>query len=172
MALSYNDKKAIVKEVASYAKTAHSAVAAEYRGITVDQMTQLRKSATDSGVYLKVVKNTLAKIAIQGTQFECMQDSLKGPLVLAFSMEDPGSSARLVKNFAKECDLLMAKLICIGGELFDSSHLAKIASLPTKMEAISILMSVIKAPITKMATTLNEVPSKLVRTISAVKDSK
>jgi large subunit ribosomal protein L10 len=172
MALSYDNKKQIVQEVAEIAKKAHSAVVAEYRGITVTQMTSLRKEATNTGVYLRVVKNTLAKIAIKGTEFECMQDGLKGPLIFAFSLEDPGSAARLVKNFAKECDKLVTKLVSIGGEVFEAAHLQKIASLPTYNEAIAMLMSVMKAPVTKMTTTLNEIPSKLVRTVSAIQNSK
>ena len=102
MALRLDDKKALVAEVAAVAATAQSVVAAEYRGLTVTQMTDLRSKARKSGVYLRVVKNTLARKAIAGTQFECVGKSLKGPLVLAFSKDDPGAAARLVKDFAKD----------------------------------------------------------------------
>ena len=102
MALMLEDKKQIVSEVAAIAASAHSAVAAEYRGLSVEEMTDLRQKARQGGVYLRVVKNTLARRAVEGTDFECMQDELSGPLILAFSQEDPGSAARVVKGFAKE----------------------------------------------------------------------
>ncbi len=121
MALALDDKKAVVEEVAAIAAEAHSAVAAEYRGLTVTEMTELRRMARDSGVYLRVVKNTLARRAFEGTEFACMNDDLKGPLVLAFSLEDPGSSARLVRDFAKEHDKLSARLVAVGGQLYDAS---------------------------------------------------
>ncbi|MDD5412916.1 MAG: 50S ribosomal protein L10, partial [Methylobacter sp.] len=100
MALNLDSKKAVVKEVAEYAAKAYSAIAAEYRGLTVTELTELRKTARETGVYLRVIKNTLAKRAVTGTEFECMQDGLVGPLLLAFSMEDPGAAARLISNFA------------------------------------------------------------------------
>ena len=108
MALRLEDKKALVAEVAQVAASAHSAVAAEYRGLTVSEMTELRKQAREGGVYLRVVKNTLARRAVEGTDFECMQEGLQGPLVLAFSQEDPGAAARVVKAFAKDHDKLVA----------------------------------------------------------------
>jgi len=101
--LSLEDKKAIVADVASYAEVAQSAVAAEYSGLTVEQMTQLRASARQAGVYLRVVKNTLAKRAVAGTEFECIQDSLTGPLVLAFSRDEPAAAARVISDFSKRC---------------------------------------------------------------------
>ena len=161
MALNLDSKKAVVEEVAQFAAKAHSAVAAEYRGITVTELTALRKTARETGVYLRVVKNTLAKRAVIGTEFECMQSGLVGPLLLAFSMEDPGSAGRLINDFAKNNDKLIPKIVAIGGEAFDGSALAKLASLPTRDQAISMLMSVLKAPV-----------GKLVRTIAAVKDQK
>ncbi|MDH5547147.1 MAG: 50S ribosomal protein L10 [Gammaproteobacteria bacterium] len=172
MALSLEEKKAIVAEVSGVAADAFSAVAAEYRGITVEQMTELRKEARNSGVYLRVVKNTLARRAIEGTEFECMKDSLTGPLILAFSQEDPGSAARVIEKFSKENDKLVVKLVSIGGKLLGPQDLRTVASLPTRDEAIAQLMSVIQAPIAKLARTLNEVPGKLVRTLAAVKDAK
>ncbi len=172
VALQLEQKKTIVSEVSQVAANAHSAIAAEYRGLTVSELTELRAKARETGVYLKVVKNTLAKRALEGTPYECMRDGLVGPLMLAFSQEDPGSAARLVKNFAKENDLLAVKMISIGGELFDASELSKLSSLPTKEQGISLLMAVMKAPIEKFVRTLNEPHAKLVRTIAAVRDQK
>jgi large subunit ribosomal protein L10 len=172
VALNLEDKKSIVAEVAAVAATAHSAVAAEYSGLTVGQMTTLREKARKEGVYLRVVKNTLARKAVEGTAFECMQDGLVGQLVLAFSQEDPGCAARVIKEFAKENNKLVTKLVSIGGEMLDASQLERLASLPTKDQAISMLMSVMKAPIEKFVRTLAEPHAKLVRTVAAVKDQK
>ncbi|MGD8498554.1 MAG: 50S ribosomal protein L10, partial [Chromatiales bacterium] len=159
-------------EVAAVAASAHSVVAAEYRGLSVSEMTDLRVKARAGGVYLRVVKNSLARRAFEGTDYECMNDGLVGPMVLAFSQEEPGAAARLVKDFAKEHANLKAKLVSIGGQLYDSSELERLASLPTKEQAISMLMSVMRAPLDKFARTLNEVPGKLVRTMAAVRDQK
>ncbi|MGZ8096035.1 MAG: 50S ribosomal protein L10 [Methylosarcina sp.] len=161
MALNLDGKKAVVEEVAEFAAKAHSAVAAEYRGLTVTELTELRKTARETGVYLRVVKNTLAKRAVTGTEFECMQGGLVGPLLLAFSMEDPGSAARLISNFAKTHDKLITKIVAIGGQSYGSSELNRLASLPTRDQGISLLMSVMKAPVEKLA-----------RTLAAVKDLK
>jgi large subunit ribosomal protein L10 len=154
VALNLDGKKVVVEEVAQYAAKAHSAVAAEYRGLTVTELTELRKTARETGVYLRVVKNTLAKRAIAGTEFECMQDSLVGPLLIAFSMEDPGCAARLISNFAKTHDKLITKVVAIGGQSYGASELARLASLPTRDQGISLLMSVMKAPTEKLARTL------------------
>ncbi|HFQ13224.1 MAG TPA: 50S ribosomal protein L10 [Gammaproteobacteria bacterium] len=172
MALSFEEKKAIVADVAEVAASAHSAVAAEYNGLSAEDMTELRARARSGGVYLRVVKNTLARRAIDGTDFDCMKDALTGPLVLAFSQEDPGSAARVLKDFAKENDKLVVKVLSVGGQLLAASELDRLASLPTKEQAISMLMSVMQAPISKLARTLNEVPGKLVRTVAAVRDAK
>lgn len=172
MALSLEEKKAVVSEVAEVAATAHSAVAAEYRGLTVEQMTALRAKARDGGVYLRVVKNTLAKRAVQGTDFECMQDGLSGPLLLAFSREEPGAAARLVKDFSKENDKLVPRLVSFGGKMLAASDLDRLASMPTRDQAISLLMAVMKAPVEKFVRTLNEVPGKLTRTVAAIRDQK
>ena len=172
MPLNLEDKKSIVAEVSAIAAEAHSVVAAEYHGLTVDEMTELRATARNSGVYLRVVKNTLARRALEGTEFECINDGLVGPLVLAFSQEDPGSAARLVKDFAKDHDALVTKIVSIGGEMLDPSELERLAKMPTKDQAISILMSVMMAPTEKLARTLKEVPGKFVRTVAAVRDAK
>ena len=154
MALNLDGKKAVVEEVAQYAAKAHSAVAAEYRGLTVTELTELRKTARETGVYLRVVKNTLAKRAVAGTEFECIQDALVGPLLIAFSMEDPGSAARLISNFAKTHDKLITKVVAIGGQSYGATELARLASLPTRDQGISLLMSVMRAPVEKLARTL------------------
>lgn len=172
MPLNLEDKKSIVAEVSAIAADAHSAVAAEYHGLSVDEMTQLRATARNSGVYLRVVKNTLARRALEGTEFECMKDGLVGPLVLAFSQEDPGSAARLVKDFAKEHKALVTKMVSIGGEMLPADALERLASMPTKDQAISMLMALMKAPTEKLARTLNEVPGKMVRTVAAIRDAK
>ena len=172
MALSLEQKKAVVSEVAEIAAGAHSVVAAEYSGMTVEEMTELRAKARDGGVYLRVVKNTLAKRAVEGTEFECMQDALSGPLLLAFSREEPGAAARLVKDFSKEHDSLVTKLVAFGGEMLDASDLDRRAKMPTRDQAISLLMAVMKAPTEKLVRTLNEVPGKLVRTVAAIRDQK
>jgi len=172
VALGLEDKKAIVAEVNEAAESALSAVLADYRGLTVDTMTDLRKQARENGVYLRVVRNTLLKRAVEGTEFECMQEALTGPTVLAFSQEDPGAAARLIKDFAKDNEALEVKALAVGGQLLDANQIDVLAKLPTRDQAISMLMSVMQAPITKLAQTLNEVPSKLVRTIAAVRDDK
>lgn len=172
MALSLADKKQVVSEVAAVAQSAHSAVAAEYRGLTVDEMTALRVKAREGGVYLRVVKNTLARRAFEGTEFACMGDQLVGPLVLALSQEDPGSAARVIKDFAKEHEKLVVKALAVGGEVLAASEIDRLASLPTRDQAISMLMAVMKAPLDKFARTVNEVPGKLVRTVAAVRDAK
>lgn len=172
MALRLDDKKIVVEEVAAVAAQAHSAVAAEYCGLTVGEMTELRKMARESGVYMRVVKNSLTRRAVQGTEFECMQDGLTGPLIMAFSLEDPGSAARVISDFSKEHDKLVTKLVAIGGQLYDASELKRLASLPNRDQAISMLMSVMKAPVEKLARTLAEPHAKLVRTVAAVKEQK
>ena len=172
MALNLEQKKAIVAEVAEVASSAHSAIAAEYRGLTVAQMTELRAQARSGGVYLRVIKNTLARRAVAGTDFVCMTEGLTGPLVVAFSQEDPGAAARVIKDFAKGHDKLAVKLVAVGGRLLAPDDIETLAKLPTYDQAVSMLMAVMKAPVQKLATTLNEVPGKLVRTLAAVKDAK
>ncbi|MGD9021206.1 MAG: 50S ribosomal protein L10 [Lysobacterales bacterium] len=172
MALNIEQKKAVVAEVADVAKVALAAVAAEYRGITVEEMTELRAKARETGVYLKVAKNTLVSRAVEGTEFECMQGSLTGPLLLAFSMEDPGAAARLIKDYAKSNDKLVTKLVVVGGEVYDASELGRLSSLPTYDQAVAILMGVMKAPVEKFVRTLAEPHTKLVRSFAAVRDAK
>ena len=172
MALSFAEKEAIVSEVAEVAASAYSAVTAEYIGLSAEEMTDLRAKARSGGVYVRVVKNTLARRAVNGTDYECLQDTLTGPLLLAFSQEDPGAAARVLKDFAKENDKLVIKALSVSGQLLAAAEIDRLASLPTKEQAISMLMSVMQAPIAKFARTLNEVPGKLIRTVAAVRDAK
>lgn len=172
MALNIEQKKAVVAEVAEAAGAAFSAVAAEYRGLTVEEMTELRVKAREGGVYLKVAKNTLVRRAVEGTEFECIQDAMTGPILLAFSMEDPGAAARLVKDYAKSHDKLVAKLVAVGGQVYDVSEMERLAKLPTYDQSIAMLMGVMKAPIEKFVRTLAEPHAKLVRTFAAVRDAK
>ncbi|MDD3609046.1 MAG: 50S ribosomal protein L10 [Halothiobacillaceae bacterium] len=170
--MTLEDKKVVVAEVAEVASRALSAVAAEYSGLTVEKMTALRVQAREKGVYVRVVKNTLARRAVAGTEFECMSEGLSGPLVLAFSLEDPGAAARLMRDFAKDNNKLVVRLVSIGGKLYPASELDRVASIPTREQALSMLMSVMQAPIAKFVRTLNEVPGKLVRTVAAIRDQK
>src|SRR5579862_8382240 len=172
MALNLEDKKALVAEVAEVAAKAQSVVAAEYRGLTVSQMTELRAKARKSGVYMRVVKNTLARKALAGTSFESVGPKLKGPLVLAFSKDDPGAAARVVKDFAKGNEKLVATLVSLGGQVLPGAELDKVASLPTREQALSMLLGVLKAPISKFVRTLAEPPAKLARTVAAIRDQK
>jgi large subunit ribosomal protein L10 len=160
-------KQAVVAEVASVAASAQSAIAAEYRGLTVAEMTQLRSEARKSNVYVKVVKNTLARRAMEGTSFECMQGSLKGPLVLAFSREDPGAAARVFKGFAKDHDKLVTIALSIGGELYPGSDLDRLASLPTLDEARAGFLRVLNAPMSQLVRLLAEPGAMLARTLKA-----
>jgi large subunit ribosomal protein L10 len=172
MPLNLEGKKALVEEVSAVAGTALSVVAAEYRGLTVTQMTELRSKARASGVYMRVVKNTLARKALAGTAFESMGASLKGPLVLAFSKDDPGAAARVIKDFAKANDKLVTRSLSIGGAVLSAKDLDKVASLPTKEQALSQLLGVIKAPIQKLVATIQAPQVKFVRTVVAIRDQK
>jgi large subunit ribosomal protein L10 len=167
MALRLEDKKALVKEVNAVAGDSVTAVAAEYRGLSVAEMTELRKEARNAGVYMRVVKNTLARRAVEGTEFECMQESLKGPILLAFAKDDPGAAARVIKNFAKEHNALQAVSLSAGGQLLPASDLATLADLPTLDQARAMLLGVMMAPMTKLARTLAEPSAMLARTLSA-----
>lgn len=172
MALNLEQKKAVVAEVNEVAASAFSAIAAEYHGLSVSSLTDLRKKARESGVYLRVVKNTLAKRALVGTEFECMNQGLVGPMLLAFSQDDPGAAARLLGDFKKANDKLQVKIVSIGGVVYPASDLKRLADLPTKDQAIAILMGLMKAPIEKFVRTLAEPHAKLVRTVAAIRDKK
>ena len=172
MPMNLEDKKALVAEVNAVAAKALSVVGAENRGLTVAQMTELRAKARAQGVFMRVVKNTLARKAVAGTPYECISPALRGPLVLAFSNDDPGAAARVVKAFTKDHDKLVAMLVSLGGQLLGPKDIEKVASLPTREQALAKLMGLMKAPISKFVRTLAEPQAKLVRTIAAIRDQK
>lgn len=172
VALNLEGKKAIVEEVAAVASRAFSCIAAEYSGLSVEAMTKLRSEARKKGVYVRVVRNTLARLALSGTDFACMSEQLVGPLVLAFSQEDPGSVARVMEEFSKANHKLVIKVVSFGGRLLDSTDLKVLANMPTREQALALLMGVLKAPITKFVRTLAEPHAKLVRTVAAIRDQK
>lgn len=172
MALNLEGKKAVVAEVSEVANNAFSAVAAEYRGLSVSEMTELRVAARKENVYLRVIRNTLARRAVEGTDFACLQEGMTGPLVFGFSMEDPGAVARVMGGFAKENDKLDIKMVSLGGKLLPASDVEKLAKMPTKEQAISMFMGTLKAPIEKFVRTLQAPTSKMVRTFAAVRDAK
>jgi len=172
MALKLEDKKAIVAEVAEQASLALSAAVADYRGLTVNQMSDLRKQARESGVYLKVVRNNLARIAMKGTEFECMSDALVGPLVLAFSKEEPGAAAKLFKGFMKDNKAFKVKNLAMSGKLFGADKLEEMSKLPSRNDALATLCNVLQAPVAKFVRTLNEIPARAVRVFAAVGDAK
>ena len=172
MAINIEDKKQIVSEVNKAASSALSAVLADYRGVDVADMTALRKNARENKVYLRVVRNTLLKRAIAETELECIQEVLSGPTILALSNEDPGAPARVMKDFAEENDEFEIKALSVGGKLLEASQIDVLAKLPTLDQARSVLMSVMLAPVTKLALLMNEVPSKVTRAAAAVRDQK
>ena len=172
MAIGLEDKKQIVSEVNQAANSALSAVLADYHGVDVADMTALRKTARENKVYLRVVRNTLLKMAVAETEFECIQEVLVGPTILAFSQEDPGAAARVLKDFAKENKEFEIKALSVGGKLMEANQIDVLAKLPTLDQARSMLMSVMLAPVTKLARTVNEVPSKVTRAVAAVRDQK
>lgn len=172
MAIGLEDKKAIVADVNETAANAISLVVADARGVTAGAMDNLRKQARENNVRLRVVRNTLARRAIQGTEFECVSDALTGPSIFGFSMEDPGAAARIFKDFAKEQDKFEVKVLSIGGKSLDAAQLDVLAKLPTLEQALGQLVSVMIAPVTKLVRTFNEVPTKVTRVVAAVRDKK
>ncbi|HFD12637.1 MAG TPA: 50S ribosomal protein L10 [Crenotrichaceae bacterium] len=170
--LTLESKKTIVAEVAEVASNAQSVIAAEYRGLTVAEITDLRGKAREAGVSLRVVRNTLARRAVEGTDYACISSSLKGPLMLAFSGEEPSAAARVLSEFAKTHDKLVVKVVALQGQLLNVSDLSAVATLPTRDEAIGQLMATMKAPVEKLVQTLAATPTKLVRTLVALKDQK
>ena len=172
MPIGLKEKQAIVAEVNETASAALSAVMADYRGVSVDDMTSLRKQAREAGVQVRVIRNTLAKRAFEGTEFECLNEAMLGPNILAFSLEDPGAGARVFKDFAKENANFEIKALSVGGKLLPAEQIDALAKLPTRDEAIALLMAVMQAPITKLARTLNDVPGRVTRVMAAVRDQK
>ena len=151
MALNLSQKQDVVAQVAEVAAGAHSLIAVEYKGTTVEQMTAMRKKARETGVFLKVVKNTLAARAVSGTEYEVAKDSLVGPLLYAFSTEEPGAAGRLIKEFAKTNDKLVPKVVVVEGQLYPASHVEVLASLPTLDQALAMLARVLTEPVTMFA---------------------
>jgi large subunit ribosomal protein L10 len=170
VSLTFEQKQAVVAEVNEVALNAQVVIAAEYSGLSVADMTDLRSRARHAGVYIRVVKNSLAKRAVEGTEFECLGDSLVGPLLLVFSNDDPGAGARLVRDFAKDNNRLVTKAIALGGELRVAEDLNVLASLPTLDEARAKLLSVFQAPVTQLVRTLAEPGATLVRVLAAYRD--
>jgi large subunit ribosomal protein L10 len=172
VALTLEQKKQVVAEVANVAQRAQSAVAAQYRGMTVAEMTKLRVLARNGNVYLRVVPNNLARRAVEGTHFSCMQEGFSGPLVLAFSEKEPNSAAQVMGDFAKENDKLVVTMVAFGGKLHDPVELSVLAKMPTREGALSILLALLKTPVTQLVRTLAEPHARLVRTLAAIRDQK
>jgi len=157
--LNVEDKKAIVADVGAQLAGAQTVVLAEYRGIPVEQLTKLRASARDQGVYLRVLKNTLARRAAQGTQFEPLADSMVGPLIYGISA-DPIASAKVLQSFAKTQDLLVIKAGLYNGKLLDVAGIKSLASIPSRDELLSQLLGVMLAPVSAMARVLGAVAAQ------------
>lgn len=172
MALNLTQKQEVVAELAEVASKAHSLVAAEYVGLTVSQLTDLRKKARESGVYLKVAKNTLVSRAVEDTDYAVVKDELVGPLLYAFSQEDPGAAGRLIKEFAKANDKLKPRLVSLGGQKYPGTHVDVLASLPTRDEALSMLLSVMTQPAAQLVRLLSEPASQVTRVINAAGQAK
>lgn len=160
MALNLSQKQEVVAELAGVAAKAHSLIAAEYAGVNVSSMTAMRKKARESGVFLKVVKNTLASRAVAGTSYEIATDELTGPLLYAFSMEEPGAAGRLIKEFSKANDKLKAKIVVVGDKLYPASHVEVLAALPTRDQALAMLARVLSEPAAMFARAVKAVADK------------
>ena len=172
MPIGLKEKQAIVAEVNETANKALSAVMADYRGVSVDEITSLRQQARDAGVHVKVIRNTLARRAFEGTEFECLNEALLGPNILAFSIEDPGAGARIFKDFAKDNESFEIRALSVGGKMLPPEKIDVLAKLPSREQALAMLLSVMQAPITKLTRTLNDVPGRVTRVVAAVRDQK
>lgn len=170
MSMNIEQKKAIVDEVAEIADASPAAIAAEYIGLNVAEMTELRQSARDAGIYLKVVRNTLARRALEGTKFDCMRAQLIGPLLLAFSNDEPGSAAKVIRDFSKTNDKLVVKLIALDGNLFEAADLDRVANIPTLEQARSMFLGLLQAPMGKFVRILAEPEAKFTRVLAARRD--
>jgi large subunit ribosomal protein L10 len=172
VALSKSEKERIVGEVKEVASNASSLVISDARGLKVSELSEVRQKATQSGIHIQIIKNSLAKLAFEGTDFGCSDEVLVGPSLFAFSFEEPGAAAKLLKTYAKNFDNLDIKALVVEGQLLDGGQIDILASLPSKDEAYGLIANVLQAPVGKFATLLNEVPSKLARVLSAVHDKK
>jgi large subunit ribosomal protein L10 len=171
MSLNLEQKKAVVAEVSKQLKGAQAALVAEYRGLTVAQMTELRSKARKSEIYLRVVKNTLARRAVAGSDFECLKDQFTGPLAFAIA-KDPVAVAKVMSEFAKDNDKLLIRAGAMGGKLMSIQQVQALAKLPSREQLLATLAGTLQAPIVKFARTINEVPTKFVRALAAVRDAK
>lgn len=171
MSLNIEQKKAVVAEVAEQFRSAEAAVLAEYRGLSVAQMTELRSRARQSQIYLRVVKNSLTGRALEGSKYECLRDQLSGPLALAIA-RDPVAVAKLLADFARDNEMLKIRAGAIGGKLMSLEQVEALATLPSREQLLATLVATLQAPIAKFARTLNEVPAKFVRILAAVRDAK
>lgn len=169
--LNLEDKKAVVAEVSAKLAGAEAAMLAEYRGLSVAQMTELRRRAHQSQIYLRVVKNTLARRAVMGSRFECLQDQMTGPLALAIA-KDPVAAAKVLSEFAKDNGSLKIRAGAMGGKLMSLAQVQALAKLPSREQLLAMLVGTMQAPVVKLVRTLNEVPSRFVRTLAAVRDKK
>jgi large subunit ribosomal protein L10 len=171
LSLNLEGKKEVVAEISARLANAQAVVLAEYRGLPVEKITQLRAKARASGVYLRVLKNTLARRAVQGTPFEKLADQMVGPLAYGIS-DDPVSAARVLHAYAKDNDKLVIKGGAMPNQVMSAKEVGNLAMLPSREELLAKLMGTMQAPVTKLVQTLNEVPSKFVRTLAAVRDQK
>ena len=172
MALTKSEKEKIVLEVKEVASKASSLVISDARGMKVTELSEVRKNATEAGIHVQIIKNSLAKLAFEGTDFGCSDEALVGPSLFAFSFDEPGAAAKLLKTYAKNFESLEVKALVVEGQLLDGGQIDILASLPSKDEAYGLIANVLQAPVSKFATLLNEVPSKLARVLSAVQDKK
>ena len=171
MGLSLEQKQAMVSEVADKLKGAQVVLVAEYRGLNVERVTQLRSKARKSGLYLRVLKNTLARRAVQGTPFEKLTDKMVGPLMYGIA-QDPVAGAKVIAEFAKENELFVIKAGAMANTKMSDKDVKALALLPSREELLAKLMGTMQAPVAKLARTLNEVPGKFVRTLAAYRDAK
>lgn len=171
MSLNRQEKAIVIEEVTTQVATAQSIVVAEYRGLDVASVTVLRKTARESGVYLRVLKNSLARRAVAGTPFEALSDKLVGPLIYGISA-DPVNAAKVLDAFAKSNDKLVIKAGALPNSLLDANGVKALATMPTRDELLSKLLGTMQAPIAQFVRTLNEVPTKFVRGLAAVRDQK
>jgi len=171
LGLNLEQKQAVVAEVAAKLQGAQTVIVAEYRGLDVERLTQLRAKARKSGVYMRVLKNTLARRAVQGTPFERLSEKLVGPLMYGISA-DPVAGAKVVSEFAKENELFVIKAGAMPGSLMSDKDVKALAQLPSREELLAKLMGTMQAPVAKLVRTMNEVPGKFVRTLAALRDAK
>ena len=171
MSLNLAEKKEVVAEVSERLKKAQAVVLAEYRGIKVEDITGLRKEARASGVYLRVLKNTLARRAVQGTPFEKLAAQMVGPLAYGIS-DDPVAAAKVLQAYAKKNEKLVIKGGAMPNVMMTAKEVGQLATMPSREELLARLMGTMQAPIAKFVQTLNEVPGKFVRTVAAVRDQK